>query len=58
MNTKMRDLSDVELELVGAGIDPIGSYGGPSDTGKDSASPPTIIGGRIVPGFLGPPATN
>jgi hypothetical protein len=61
MNTKMRDLSDIEHQLVGAGSvgDPIGSYGGPSETGKDSASPPSITsGGRITPRFLGPPATN
>jgi len=61
MNTKMRDLSDIELQLVGAGVvgDPIGSYGGPSETGKDAASPPSITsGGKIIPGFLGPPATG
>ena len=41
MNTKMRDLSDIELQLVGAGGvgDPIGSYGDPPIAEHKSCQP-------------------
>ena len=55
MNSKMRDLSDVELQLVGGGFgsfgDPIGSYGDPPSSGKTLRTPPS---GLPLP----PTATN
>lgn len=60
MNTKMRDLSDIELQLVGAGGvgDPIGSYGDPQSTNTGPSSPPSGRTTTFTIGYLGPPATG